>query len=68
MKKKIRKICLRLIKEDMTTYEFFIDYEKWVDWCNKNNLEHGFNSLRKFFFAKFNKNIYNELVQIEYLY
>ena len=68
MEKKIRKICLRLIKDDMTTYEFFIDYEKWVDWCNENNLEQGFNSLRKFFFVKFNKNIYNELVQIEYLY
>lgn len=68
MEKKIRKICLRLIKDDMTTYEFFIDYEKWVDWCNENNLEQGFNSLRKFFFEKFNKNIYNELVQIEYLY
>ena len=68
MGKKIRKICVRLIKDDKTTEEYFIDYKKWVDWCEENNLEQGFNSLHKFFLSKLNKNLYNELVQIEYLY
>lgn len=68
MAKKIRKICVRLIKDDKAIYEFIIDYKKWVDWCDENNLEQGFNSLNRFFLAKINKNLYNEIVQIEYLY
>ena len=66
--KKIKKILVRIIKDDTTHEDFIIDFKKWVDWCDENNLEQGFNSLHRFFLAKINKNLYNEIVQIEYLY
>ena len=66
--KKIKKILVRIIKDDTKQEEFIIDFKKWVEWCDENNLEQGFNSLHRFFLAKINKNLYNDFVQIEYLY
>ena len=68
MTKKICKICVRLIQDDKKIEEYFIDFKKWVDWCDENNIEQGFNSLHRLFLEKLNKNLYNEIVQIEYLY
>ena len=68
MAKKIRKICVRIIKDFEKIYEYNIDYKKWVDWCDENNLEQGFDSFHKYFLSKLDENLYEDIVQIEYLY